>query len=68
MECCLGRSKPPYNDPPVEKLCCICMSSEKTHLCVPCGHKCTCKKCTNYIKNACPICKQKIYIMIKVYE
>lgn len=69
MECCLGRDRA-YKSERLsdDKLCCICMCNEKTHICVPCGHKCSCKRCINYIKNTCPICKQKLYIMIKVYE
>ena len=45
-----------------KQLCCICLLNKIGTICIPCGHACMCKKCSNdYDKtNACPICRKEI--------
>ena len=43
-------------------VCCICLSTKINTICIPCGHACMCKKCSNdYDKgDGCPICRKTI--------
>eukprot|EP01129_Flabellula_baltica_P017053 TRINITY_DN932_c0_g1_i1.p1 TRINITY_DN932_c0_g1~~TRINITY_DN932_c0_g1_i1.p1 ORF type:complete len:277 (+),score=51.10 TRINITY_DN932_c0_g1_i1:46-876(+) len=47
--------------------CTICMENEKTHACFPCGHLTYCAKCINYFTDTCPICRERITSIIKIY-
>ena len=51
-----------------EDTCVVCMDAEKTHSFVPCGHKCVCKTCGETLRNKCPICKQKVQSILRVYD
>ena len=55
---------PPLNGEPE---CNICYINEKKYACVPCGHLCMCGECANRIVDKCPICKDKINDIIKIY-
>ncbi|KAG7378474.1 hypothetical protein PHYPSEUDO_010071 [Phytophthora pseudosyringae] len=51
------------------KLCVICLSNEKTILCLPCRHLCLCKTCSRREEVAkCPICRLEIEEMLAVYS
>ena len=39
-----------------EKLCCICMDSDKSVMFEPCRHVSTCEACSAHV-NQCPLCK-----------
>ena len=28
-------------------ICCICLSNKSNTICIPCGHACMCKKCSD---------------------
>ena len=47
-------------------ICCICLSNKSNTICIPCGHACMCKKCSNdYDKNdVCPICRKPFKIFL----
>ena len=50
--------------------CVVCMGRNSTHIVVPCGHHCICAQCSSNIKarqQSCPICRQTIDSIIKVY-
>ena len=47
--------------------CNICYIYEKKYACVPCGHRCMCGNCANKINDRCPICKEQIKDIIKIY-
>lgn len=50
------------------KLCVICLSSEKSILCLPCRHLCLCGSCASRQEvDKCPICRLEIDEMIQVY-
>ena len=51
----------------VENECNICYINEKKYACVPCGHMCMCGICANKINDKCPICKNTITDIIKIY-
>ena len=38
-----------------ETLCVVCIDAERTHLFLPCGHRCVCFGCSNL--PICPICR-----------
>lgn len=51
------------------KLCVICLSNEKTILCLPCRHLCLCEACSRREEVAkCPICRLEIDEMLAVYS
>ena len=51
-----------------EELCCICMENKKEAAIVPCGHViCWDNLCRNMLNGKCPICKNKIDKIIKIY-
>jgi len=60
--------KQALNTIPLNKKCAICLNYPKTHIIVPCGHKCVCGDCKDKIKDSCPICRQQIETIIKVFE
>ncbi|CAF1303609.1 unnamed protein product [Didymodactylos carnosus] len=47
-------------------ICVLCREEEKQLACIPCGHLCTCTKCSQELQ-LCPICKGKIQAFVKVY-
>jgi len=49
-----------------EDLCDICMDAEPTHAFVPCGHRCVCEGCSGKFRE-CPICRQRIQSVIKIF-
>ena len=52
--------------------CPICVTNLKTHVIIPCGHKCLCSECSLKFNsrdfNKCPICSTKIDGIYKVYN
>uniref|UniRef100_A0A7S4K4B4 RING-type domain-containing protein n=1 Tax=Odontella aurita TaxID=265563 RepID=A0A7S4K4B4_9STRA len=53
--------------------CQICLDSPRTHLFLPCGHRCACSKCADAIitagsKPLCPICRTEITGTLQVYD
>jgi len=50
--------------------CAICLGGVKTHLLLPCGHKCLCTSCaTEYAAIAtCPICRGRVEQIHRVYD
>lgn len=51
-----------------DHLCVICISAPKTHICVPCGHKCSCPNCIDRIGKECPICRKSVQMCIKIFD
>jgi len=49
--------------------CIICLRSSKTHAFVPCGHLCICQDCVpmTMADKRCPICRQEVTQVIKVF-
>ncbi len=60
---------PPESDPEDEKLCSICMEGEKTHACLPCGHRCLCASCAepSLKLEACPICRVPVLMRARIF-
>ena len=60
---------------PPDEACIICLERPKVVILAPCGHRCTCKRCTRTIllgsrdKRSCPLCKERIESFVaKVFE
>ena len=52
-------------------MCCMCLSEPKTHLLLPCGHKCVCKDCVTLLSSPgsiCPLCRVDVASTVRVYE
>jgi hypothetical protein len=55
--------------PEDDSLCVICLEKTKTHVLVPCGHRCVCEACSVMTSQQCPICRQDvIYVLAKVFD
>ncbi len=52
------------------KICVICLDQERSHACVPCGHKVLCEECAPQIQREgkCPICRAEITSCTKIFE
>ncbi|TNV67721.1 hypothetical protein FGO68_gene16507 [Halteria grandinella] len=53
--------------------CVICIERERDSIFYPCGHECVCHKCgQQFMKQAvqkiCPICRNRIKDIVKVYR
>ena len=52
--------------------CVVCLEQEKTHIFIPCGHKCVCKACADVVmKNVgakCPLCRKKASQVCRVFD
>lgn len=53
--------------------CVICLSNKKEIVFYPCGHQCLCLDCSKRFQDQarhmiCPICRNRIKDMIKVYK
>eukprot|EP01083_Nonionella_stella_P066435 174953_1 len=48
-------------------VCCICLDAPKTHALIPCGHKCSCKDCSKYLKK-CPICRRRVTKAFQIFD
>jgi len=49
--------------------CCdICFNNQKTHACLPCGHKCLCSDCAVEISERCPICNTLITNVVRIFD
>ncbi len=49
--------------------CVVCMSAERSHAMIPCGHKCLCINCaTNIVFNECPLCRTDVQFICEIYE
>ena len=52
-----------------EVFCVVCMAGERTHLLVPCGHKCLCEGCATMREwTECPICRAAVLAYLRVRE
>lgn len=50
--------------------CVVCMSNERTHILIPCGHKCICSTCSKLpiIHEQCPMCRAQVSGVFEVFE
>ena len=55
---------PPATTEEDDKLCVICLDADKTHVCVPCGHRCLCTACAVDNKpSKCPVCRADVAVV-----
>ena len=60
---------------PADEACIICLERPKAVILAPCGHRCTCKRCTRAVlmgareRRSCPLCKEAIESFVtRVFE
>lgn len=57
------------DDVPEEQRCIVCMEKKKSGAFYKCGHNCCCMGCGKKFKGkACPICREPVYDIIKVFN
>lgn len=56
------------NDQDEGDACVICLEGKKTHLIVPCGHKCLCGNEDCHKIDTCPLCRRDVEDIIKVFD
>lgn len=47
-------------------LCVVCITHERSHVVVPCGHMCLCERCVDRVTE-CPMCRGHAQCIVKVY-
>lgn len=69
-----AEAAPPRRDPGLdgaEEECQICFDAPRTHLFLPCGHRCACNACATIIAGGdhplCPICRKATTGTLQVY-
>jgi len=53
-----------------DQQCVVCLTAEKTHAFVPCGHRCVCRSCgSELLKGArpCPICRARAQSILQIF-
>ena len=59
-------SAPP---PPAAKpMCVICEETAPEVAFIPCGHRVTCKTCGDACRSRCPICREPVTGMLRVFD
>lgn len=48
--------------------CVVCMTNERSHVAVPCGHRCLCETCASKMIDACPMCRKPVQMWMHVFE
>jgi len=48
-------------------LCVICLDKPKSVVIVPCGHVCICSNCRHSNLQTCPVCRETVETMLRVY-
>jgi len=48
--------------------CVICLSEVASHVVIPCGHQALCKACAMQDLESCPVCRQPVHAVIRVYR
>ena len=56
-----------------DKNCVICLTNPKDSVFYPCGHQCICHGCSEKFKRearhqVCPLCRNRVKDIIKVYK
>lgn len=51
----------------VQKKCSVCLEEERNIVFVPCGHMCCCDYCAKRCGNICPVCRQPVALIQKIY-
>lgn len=47
--------------------CIVCMDCSIEFACVPCGHLCLCSECASQINDHCPLCRNNIESVLRIY-
>ena len=50
--------------------CVVCLDADRSHLYVPCGHKCVCAACAARVMAGdalCPVCRMAATAVVKVF-
>lgn len=48
--------------------CKICFTREVNTVLVPCGHNAICEQCSEMIRDKCPICRNAVSQIVKIYS
>jgi hypothetical protein len=53
-----------------DESCSVCLTATKTHLLIPCGHKCVCDQCALGYRagSHCPICRGRVQSVVRVFD
>ena len=62
-------TKKPSVDPEATE-CVVCLDALKSHVLVPCGHRCVCEACAERIQTGdpCPVCRKGVAAKCRVYS
>jgi hypothetical protein len=53
-----------------DESCSVCLTATKTHVLIPCGHKCVCDQCARGYRagSHCPICRGRVQSVVRVFD
>ena len=57
---------------PLRLRCAVCLDRERTHSCIPCGHRALCEHCATpenlaRLNNTCPVCRADILLAVQIH-
>ena len=61
-------SSPPASPAEEDRLCIVCMDSQREVLLRPCSHYHVCLACCKQLRGVCPVCTRKFTEIIRVYD
>ena len=61
-------SSPPASPAEEDRLCIVCMDSQREVLLRPCSHYHVCRACCKQLRGVCPVCTRKFTESIRVYD
>ena len=55
-----------------DMFCAVCLTGERTHACIPCGHRVLCGRCAEAdiherMHGRCPICRREVLMAVRIY-
>ncbi len=56
------------NEEHLTNVCFICLTAPPKYILIPCGHMGVCETCAMHVHSVCPICKQDVKSVNKVYN
>lgn len=64
----LARQREELDAARIEGRCTVCLEDVANHVLVPCGHLALCQRCRWLASSRCPVCRQRVERVIRVFR